>query len=115
MMTRIDTFSDAYYIVQMTIQPFSEGPAIERGLYELINKELYAQTNAPVTMRIGLDGGRPFQPKAENTMPTDVLAMPRQFLDNAGIHPSEEDRAVLIYKPKHATNVTNRNSGLGEI
>lgn len=101
-MTILEEFSGGYYRAEMTVQPFDEGPTIERGLYDLLNRELYAQTDAPVTMRVGLDAGPSFRPRAENAVPTDVLAAPKELLEESGVHPSAEDVSVFIYKPEAA-------------
>ena len=86
----------------MTVQPFEDGPAIEQGLYDLLNRKLYSNTDAPVTMRLELDTGGQFVPQAEGAMPTDVIGMPTDILDSMGIHPSAEDVSVFILKPKNA-------------
>jgi len=98
----IEDFSGGYYRAEMTVQPLESGPSIERGLYDLINRKIYTNTDAPVTMRLTLDGGPRFAPETENAMPTDVIGMPTEMLDDVGIHPSAEDISVFILKPKHA-------------
>lgn len=98
----IEDFSGGYYRATMTVQPLERGPCIERGLYDLINREIYTNTDAPVTMRLSLDGGPRFIPETENAMPTDVIGMPTEMLDELDIHPSTEDMSVFILKPKHA-------------
>lgn len=98
----LEEFSGGYYRARMTVQPLDRGPTIERGLYDLISKQVYAQTDAPVTMRLKLDVGPSFQPSAENGVPTDVLGLPEKMLDAAGVHPSAENVNVFIYKPHAA-------------
>lgn len=109
----IREFSGGYYRAEMTVQPYDDGPAIERGLHEFIEDEYYPQTDAPVTMRVGLDGGRMFTPSAEAGMPTDVLALPENFCDEIGVHPSAEEIGVFIVKPAHAY-MFNQARALGE-
>jgi hypothetical protein len=102
-MAKLEEFSGGYYRAEMTVQPLDRGPSIERGLYDLINREIYYKTDAPVTMRLGLNADAPtFEPSAENGMPTDVLGVPTDLLDMAGIHPSAESVSVFIYKPEAA-------------
>jgi hypothetical protein len=98
----IEDFSGGYYRAEMTVQPLESGPSIERGLYDLISRKIYTNTDAPVTMRLTLDGGPRFMPHTEGAMPTDVIGMPTDMLDDVGIHPSAEDISVFILKPKHA-------------
>jgi len=98
----IEDFSGGYYRTKMTIQPYKQGPTIERGLYDFINREFYCQTDAPITMRIGLSEGVHFRPTSEAAMPTDVLGLPEKFCDKIGVHPSAEEMSVFVLKPAHA-------------
>lgn len=98
----IEEFSGGYYRVTMDVQPVESGPAIERGLYDFINREFYYKTDAPITMRVGMDEGMHFQPSAEGAMPTDVLALPQSLCDTMGVHPSAEKVSVYLLKPAHA-------------
>lgn len=101
-MTKLEEFSGGYYRTEMTVQPLERGPTIEQGLYDLINRQIYHRTDAPVTMKLGMNVGPTFQPSAENGVPTDVLGAPTELLDEAGVHPSAEDVNVFIYKPEAA-------------
>ena len=101
----IQEFSGGYYRAEMTVQPLDRGPCIERGLYDLINRKIYSNTDAPVTMRVTLDAGPKFSPSTENGMPTDVIGLPTNMLDKLGVHPSSENINVFILKPKHAYNL----------
>lgn len=98
----IENFSGGYYRTKMTVQPYKQGPTIERGLYDFIDREFYYKTDAPITMRIGLSEGFHFRPKAEAAMPTDVLGLPEQLCDEMGVHPSAEGISVFVLKPAHA-------------
>lgn len=104
----IEEFSGGYYRAKMTVQPFDDGPSIERGLYDMIEHRIYGQTNAPITMRLGLDAGQMFSPEPEGAMPTDVIGVPTTLLDSMGLHPSAEDVNVFILKPKHAYRLTQQ-------
>jgi hypothetical protein len=98
----MEDFSGGYYRTTMTVQPYKQGPTIERGLYDFINKEFYYQTDAPITMRVGLSETVHFRPTAEAAMPTDVLGLPEEFCDEIGVHPSAEKVNVFVLKPAHA-------------
>ena len=98
----IEDFSGGYYRTEMTIQPVADGPSIERGLYDFINREFYYKTDAPITMRVGLKKETHFQPHAEGGMPTDVLGLPTDLCDEMGVHPSAESVSVFVLKPAHA-------------
>jgi len=98
----LEHFSSGYYRASMQVQPFDEGPAIEKGLFDLINRRVYDTTTAPITMRLGLDKGPRFTPTAENAMPTDVIGIPQSLLEDAGIHPSDDNVNVFVLKPEAA-------------
>jgi len=98
----IEDFSGGYYRTEMTVQPLEHGPAIERGLYDFINREFYYKTDAPITMRVGLKEETHVQPSAEGAMPTDVLALPTELCDEMSVHPSAESVSVFVLKPAHA-------------
>jgi hypothetical protein len=111
----IEEFSGGYYRANMTVQPLDRGPSIERGLYDLINRNIYSNTDAPVTMRLTLDKGPRFTPETENGMPTDVIGVPSDILDEMSIHPSTEDVSVFILKPKHAYLYQQSDNTLTEV
>lgn len=98
----LNEFSDGYYRAQMNIQEVERGPVIERGLYELIARRIYDTTNAPITMRLGMDRGTRFTPVAENGVPTDVLGLPAPLIDESGVHPGTDAANVFVLKPAHA-------------
>lgn len=95
-------FSDGYYRAQMNIQVVERGPVIERGLYDLINRRIYDTTNAPITMRLGLNRGTRFTPMAENGVPTDVLGLPAALLDDSDVYQGTDTANVFVLKPAHA-------------
>jgi hypothetical protein len=98
----IESFSHGYYRAKMEVQPFDDGPAIERGLYQLIDRRIYDTTTAPITMRLGLDAGPRFTPTTENAMPKNVIGVPQSVLDEADIHPSDDNVNVFVLKPEAA-------------
>lgn len=101
-MTRIEKFSGGYYRAEMTVQPLDDGPSIERGLYDLLDRRIYQNTDTPVMMRASLDVGPRFVPSVDTAMPTDVIGLPTHLLDEVGIHPSAQDVSIFILTPKHA-------------
>lgn len=98
----LEEFSAGYFRAKMSVQPVDRGPVIERGLYELINRDIYHTTDAPITMRLGLNSGPRFTPTAENGVPTNVLGVPQGLLDESGVHPGQERTNVFVLKPKNA-------------
>lgn len=98
----IEHFSNGYYKTEMSVQPYSDGPAIEQGLYDFINRKFYQRTDAPVTMRVGLSSGPMFRPDAERSMPQDVVGLPLSDIEDSNIHPSDESVAVFVLKPEFA-------------
>lgn len=98
----MESFSRGYYRLDMGVQPYKDGPTIERGLYDFIDSRFYHSTNAPVTMRVGLDGGPMFAPSKESAIPRDVVGVPEAMLDASEVHPSDDNVNVLILKPEYA-------------
>jgi hypothetical protein len=98
----LEEFSGGYYRVQMSVQEVERGPVIERGLYDLIARRIYDTTDAPVTVRLGLDAGPRFTPTAENGVPTNVIGLPKSLLTEAGVHPGDNSVNVFVLKPSAA-------------
>lgn len=96
-----EEFSGGYYRTEMNVQPYAAGPVIQNDVYDFINREIYAQTDAPITMRVGLDRGPYFTVSAESAVPTNVLAMPREWMDDMEIHDIERHN-VFVLKPGHS-------------
>ena len=100
-MTQLKNFSKNYWLAEMEVQPYKEGPVIERGLYDIIDSKIYKRTDAPITMTLGFSGGPTFEPQAESAVPTDVLALPQEMMDQVDVKASEKV-TVFIYKPRAA-------------
>jgi hypothetical protein len=98
----LEQFSSGYYRAQMEVQPFEDGPSIEQGLYDIINRRVYDTTDAPVTMRLGLSGGPRFVPSAERSIPKDVIGVPESILKESDTHPADSNVNVFVLKPKAA-------------
>lgn len=109
----IEHFSNGYYKTEMSVQPYDEGPTIERGLYDFIARRFYKKTDAPVTMRVGLEGGPMFKPSAESGIPTNVLGLPIDQIEASSIHPSDDSVAVFVLKAEFAY-MFNQSMALGE-
>lgn len=96
---RLEEFSGGYYRTTMDIQSYEDGPTINRGLYDFINKELYYDSDHPVMMRVGLDGGALFNVNAEPAVPQDVLALPADLVDESG------EQYIFVLKSEYAENI----------
>jgi len=99
----IEDFSSGYYRATMDVQEYDDGPVIERGLYDFINRKLYLNSEAPVMMRVGLDAGATFEVDAETAIPRDVLALPPELCSGTG-----ED-SVFVLKSQYADTVGRYN------
>jgi len=100
----IEDFSSGYYRATMDVQEYDDGPVIERGLYDFINRKLYLNSEAPVMMRVGLDAGATFEVDAETAIPRDVLALPRELCSRA-----DGERNVFVLKSEYADTVGRYN------
>lgn len=98
----LEEFSNGYYKAEMDIQPYSGGPVIEAGLYDFINRRVYAQTDSPITMRVGLEKGPYFSVKAESAVPTDVLALPQEWINDMDISVNKQENSIFVLKPDHS-------------
>lgn len=107
-----EEFSGGYYRTDMNVQSYKDGPVIQNGIYDFINREVYAQTDAPITMRVGLDAGPYFHVSSESAVPTDVLALPREWIDDMDIDERERQNVFLL-KPGHSY-VLNQSVKLSE-
>ena len=84
------------------VQPYDDGPVIETGLYDLIDNSVYARTNAPITLRIGLAGSPYFKVGCEAAIPTDVLAIPRKWMDDIQLHDEHSMQSIFVLKPGYS-------------
>jgi hypothetical protein len=89
-------FSDAYYHASMYVEPYDDGPAIDQQLYDYLSRELYVDCEAPVMVRLGLDGGRRFSVEPQSGIPPEVLGVPEGMV-------SDDD--VFVLKGTHADSV----------
>lgn len=109
----IEDFAGGYYRIEMDIQPVKSEAKIEQGLYDFINRELYTDSSADITMRIGLDSSRHFSPTAGSAMPQDVLALPEAFIysDESGeMVKTTGTMNVFIVKPEIAQFLTTEGA-----
>lgn len=111
----MEPFSAGYYQVVMTIQPYEDGPVIERQLHRYIDESVYAQTDAPVTVRVGMEAGRPYFPvSGDPGLPTDVLALPTRWIDDMNLDEPASPQGVFILHPDYSF-VVNSNMVAGEL
>lgn len=101
-MIDFSSFSGGYYSLRMQVQPYEDGPAIEADLYDYIKRNVYAQTNAPITMKLSLDNGAYFNVGGEHGVPPSVLALPRAWVENLAEAVSGERQQVFVLKPEYS-------------
>lgn len=94
-------FSGGYYSMDMQIQPYEDGPVIDATIHDYITREVYSQTDAPITMKLSLDNGAYFNVGAENGVPPSVLALPEAWVDNFVADDGKRD-TVFVLKPSHS-------------
>lgn len=112
-MTAIQDFSSGYLTVEMTVVPYEDGPVAERGFYDYLQRNYYAQTDAPPKFRLGLDGEPYFEVDTEVTMPADHLAIPEEWFEDARMEKKYGKHQVFILKPGHA-HLLEQSDKLGE-
>lgn len=97
---QLEEFSGGYYSLDMDLQPYSDGPVIEAGLYNYIRDNVYAQTDAPITFKLSMDNGAYFKVSAETAIPPSVLALPEAWIEN--FTGDGGDNRVFVLKPEHS-------------
>ncbi len=101
-------FSGGYYSLDVDIQPYEDGPVIDSAVYDYINREVYSQTNAPVTMKLSLNNGAYFNVGAENGVPPSVLGLPESWAENFAEANGKLD-TVFVLKPGHSYLMHQQN------
>lgn len=109
----LSEFSGGYYRTRMQVQPYEDGPVIESDLYDFIDQSVYARTNAPITLRVGLDSSPYFSVESENAVPTDVLAIPQSWIDDMRLHDEYGKENIFVLKPAYSYFV-NQSIAIGE-
>jgi len=93
-------FSGGYYSTEMSIQACSDELVIDKYLYDFINREIYSQTDAPITIRFGLGAeAEHFVLDGADAVPTDVLGAPESLIDRLNLSYKER---VFLLKPEYA-------------
>lgn len=91
----LESFSSGYYRSKMRIERYDDGPAMELGTYDFINRNVYLDSDIPVTISLSLDLTNMFHPTAESAMPTDVLGLPEDMINKTG------DTWVYVVEPEY--------------
>jgi len=98
----IEDFAGGYYRMEMDIQPVKSEAKIEQGVYDFINRELYTDSSADITLRVGFDSSVHFTPTAGSAMPKEVLALPESFIHSDEMMRTPRASNVFILKPQIA-------------
>lgn len=96
-------FSGGYYSLDMHVQPYADGPVIDTAIYDFINREIYSNTDAPITMKLSLNNGAYFNVGAENGVPPSVLAIPESWVENVSDLTDGKRETVFVLKPEHSS------------
>ena len=98
----LEDFSGGYYRAEMVVQPYEGGPAIEKSLYNFIEREFYQDVDMRPVFKFNLNGGRYFKPECESGVPPDVLAIPEEWFDDFGVKDEHGSTSVFIVKPNQS-------------
>jgi len=98
----MEEFSGGYYSLEMQVQRYSDGPVIESSLYDMINRRVYSNTDAPITFKLSLDNGAYFNVDAENAVPHNVLALPESWIENFDVQDDGRPSRIFVLKPGHS-------------
>lgn len=98
----IEEFSNGYYRAEMHVEPYEDGPVIEQGLYDHIESNVYAQTDANPLFRVGLDTQPYFMVGYESAIPIDTLGIPKAWFSDFGIDHTVGTVSVFVCKPEQS-------------
>ena len=96
----IEQFSSGYYKTSLTVQEYSDGPTVSNQLYTFIKRNIYQQTDAPPLFKMGLDSGAYFTVNGENSIPSDVIALPEEWIIDFDITENNKTIDIFICKPE---------------
>lgn len=91
----IQDFSNGYYRASMNVLEYEDGPVIERGLYDFIDRELY-DSPISVMVRLGMSESTRFAVSAERSIPREVIGIPSELVTHEGV------QNVFFLKEEHA-------------
>lgn len=99
-------FSAGYYAIDFRVTPFADGPMIDTHLFDFIEDVVYANTNAPIWFKGGFDAEPYFKPDGDEPMPTDILGLPKDWMNDLGIKDDNELKTFYVCKPSHAHHIS---------
>lgn len=95
----IEPFSNGYVRTSLYLEPYAAGPVLDVELYDYLDAWLYAETDNPVTVRVGLQPGPYFSVEGEAGVPPDVLAVPEDWLVDLPAESFHEQQDVFVVRP----------------
>lgn len=98
----LDDFSSGYYSIELRVTPFEDGPTIDHRLFDYIESKVYANTDAPVWMRASFQPSPYFKLQGEEPMPTDLIGLPSEWMDDLGLDDDNELQTFFVCKPGQA-------------
>lgn len=99
-------YSSGYYSLELRATPYEGGPAIDSDLFSYIEDTVYANTTAPVWMRSSLDTSPYFRLDSGEPMPTDVIALPEEWMQDLDLPDDNQRTMFFLCKPGHAHYVS---------
>lgn len=98
----VENFSAGYLKTDMKVVPYEDGPIMESGAYDYINRQFYYRTNVPPIFRLGLNGEPYFEMSAEYSIPADRIGIPSEWMSDNLIADEFRTMPVFILKPDYA-------------
>lgn len=93
----------------MIVQPYNNGPVIQGDMYDYLQLNIYKETTAPILFRVDFNNTPYFDVSSEYSVPSDVLALPQDMMDEMGITDTGAERYVYILKPGFAFMLSQSN------
>lgn len=113
-MNGVSEFSGGYFSADLRIEEYEDGPVVAQQLYDYIEYRLYPQTDAPPWFTDGEKVGEPyFRVEPEAGLPSDVIGLPEEYLDDFELVADFRPKMFLIAKPAFA-HFLSQSATIGE-
>lgn len=102
-MNGLTEFSGGYFAADLCAEEYDDGPVVAKQLYDYIEENIYEEADVSPWFTDGDCVGEPYFPVSpEAGLPSDVIGLPKEYMENLGIESDFKPRMFLIVKPSFA-------------
>lgn len=98
----LQNLTGGYYALDLRVAPFEDGPTIDSQFCDYLSDTVYANTDAPMWMRASLQPSPYIRVRGEEPMPTDMIGLPTEWMEDLGIEDDNEYHTFYLCKPSQA-------------